>query len=81
MYCFRSIMSGDSPTSHRNEIFDFSKEGRISPGPTTSKDPTGPTTVVQASVIIEQDKNKDDDDEKLALCSPILNNPNSDDSR
>ncbi|KAJ8985151.1 hypothetical protein NQ317_012803 [Molorchus minor] len=66
----RSIMSGDSPNSHQNDIFDF-KEGRTSPAPTTSKDigiQSG--EVVQASVLVEPTK----EDESKDLNSPILNN-------
>ncbi|VEN37974.1 unnamed protein product, partial [Callosobruchus maculatus] len=78
-----SIMSGDSPTSHRNEIFDFREgNGRQSPGPTTSKDAAYPPPnagVVQASVLVEPDKDKEEE-EKALMCSTILNNPSSDGS-
>ncbi|CAH2000385.1 unnamed protein product [Acanthoscelides obtectus] len=75
-------MSGDSPNSHRNEIFDFREgSGRQSPGPTTSKDTAiAPNAgVVQASVLVEPDKDKEEE-EKALMCSPILNNPSPDGS-
>ncbi|KAJ8938575.1 hypothetical protein NQ314_011434 [Rhamnusium bicolor] len=69
-------MSGDSPNSHQNDIFDF-KEGRSSPLPTTSKDVAIQSgEVVQASVLVEPDKDKEDDSK--GLNSPILNNSSND---
>lgn len=72
VYIFsRSIMSGDSPNMHRNEMFDF-KEGRQSPTPTTSKDGAN---AIQASIIVEPGTNKkEEEDESPSLVSPILNN-------
>lgn len=66
-------MSGDSPHSH-NDI-EYIDSGRSSPAPTTSKDPQA-TSVVQASVLVEPEKNQDEDER--ALCSPILNNSTCD---
>lgn len=70
-------MSGDSPHAH-NDIIDYIDGGRSSPAPTTSKDiqPIS-TSVVQASVLVEPEKDREDEN---SLCSPILNNP-SDDNR
>ncbi|CAH2019751.1 unnamed protein product [Acanthoscelides obtectus] len=52
-----------------------------SPGPTTSKDTAiAPNAgVVQASVLVEPDKDKEEE-EKALMCSPILNNPSPDGS-
>ncbi|KAJ8948749.1 hypothetical protein NQ318_017918 [Aromia moschata] len=71
-----SIMSGDSPNSHQNDLFDF-KEGRSSPTPTTSKD-VGVQSgeVVQASVLVEPHR---DDDAGKDLNSPILNSGSGED--
>lgn len=74
-------MSGDSPNTHQTDIFDF-KEGRSSPAPTTSKDATvHGGEVVQASVLVEPDKDKDKEDESKDLNSPILNNSSQDERR
>lgn len=79
-------MSGDSPNSHRNELFDFSKDGRNSPIPTSSREITLPplppipsSTTVQDAVLVEPAKDKESE-EKSELCSPCSNNP-QDDSR
>lgn len=68
-------MSGDSPSSHATEtIFDF-KEGRHSPIPTTSKDPTQ-HNFVTASVLVEKPPKKDEEKKQEAslLSVPIANN-------
>lgn len=71
-------MSGDSPHAH-NDIIDYIDGGRSSPAPTTSKDPQPLTTsVVQASVLVEPEK--DHEEEENGLCSPILNNTSCDDN-
>lgn len=64
-------MSGDSPSSHTNNIFDF-KEGRVSPGPTTSKELAcqSGSSVVTASVLVEPKK---EESQEPLLCSPISN--------
>ncbi|CAH0547784.1 unnamed protein product [Brassicogethes aeneus] len=76
-----SIMSGDSPNAHKNEIFDFSKEGRSSPVPTTSKDaavqisnpaPAAAAGIVQTSVAVEPEK-RVKEEEPLDICCPTLN--------
>lgn len=75
-------MSGDSPSSHATEtIFDF-KEGRHSPIPTTSKDPTQ-QNFVTASVLVEppppplppkKEKDEEKEQDGCPLNSPIANN-------
>lgn len=68
-------MSGDSPSSHVTEtIFDF-KEGRHSPIPTTSKEPTPPRNIVTASVLVEPPKKEEEkEQESCPFGSPVANN-------
>lgn len=71
-------MSGDSPHAH-NDIIEYIDGGRSSPAPTTSKDPQPiSTSVVQASVLVEPEK--DCEESENSLSSPIFNNLTCDDS-
>lgn len=82
-------MSGDSPSAFTNEnVFDF-KEGRSSPGPTTSKENN---QVVTASVLVEPPKEKlkdkegeiDEPDFSDPTLNPVgdkRNKPKSDDDK
>ncbi|XP_019870218.2 uncharacterized protein LOC109598740 isoform X2 [Aethina tumida] len=77
-----SIMSGDSPNAHRDQNFDFTKESRSSPLPTTSREHTLQSTAVpdaqKASVAVEPEKKEG---EPLDICCPTLNNDECEDKR
>lgn len=81
----RSIMSGDSP--NRDDFFEFPKDGRSSPTPTSSKDVgiqsgIAGNTVAQASILVDpkEQKDKDKDDKDKDKEDDILNSPTSNNS-
>lgn len=68
-------MSGDSPNSHTNDIFDF--KDRSSPIPTTSKDiavQSGPS-IVTASVLVEPSKVSECKPDEPGVDSPVSSVP------
>lgn len=65
-------MSGDSPSAFTNEnVFDF-KEGRSSPGPTTSKEHNQRVT---ASVLVEPPKEEVKNKESETTDEPDFSDP------